>query len=455
MTTNKLGLSVVAASLVASSLVAGTFSLDTSKVSKELLKAQAVDVNITKAIKYTNTMSNTEVKSASEAGFELDIPGLNSNSNLSNLVVQVDDDTNTTVAKYSKTVGTTIVFAAESGKSATENETYRFVSADKNTSINAVDLALTAPKDAESVTATAKTTSNDGVSILDTASGAIIEVAQQYSFAVDTQLSASVDAAADFLDFTTADSKAKTTHTDIYEFTYTDKGADLDFNATATAVNINVISDVNLSTYALAITGDINMPATVNDMNITFDDNNITDVNGSHTDTFTFTESATDDMGVVNFTANASVTIDGGVVVDLANSVDAGDWGIYGYTAQIPNVVGLAGNIETTMKFTNRSDIDSEIYFTLIDPDGTVATLNSKDNASIASLAKGTTGTYKASALIALVDDADFDGTGSISVEVAVPTTPNSVYGMASFKNITLGGQFKDLPVYNSSEMAY
>jgi hypothetical protein len=56
--------------------------------------------------------------------------------------------------------------------------------------------------------------------------------------------------------------------------------------------------------------------------------------------------------------------------------------------------------------------------------------------------------------LLAQVTDVAFNKTASISVEVSVPATPTNIYGFASFRNLKLG-QFKDLPIYNSSTLSY
>lgn len=454
MTIKKLSLSAVAAAMVATSAIAGSIDAGSlSKVSKELLTAQAVDVNLSNGIEYTNSMNNTDVKTASEAGFELEIAGL---KNASGLEV-INPDTNTTIATQTGIVGDTIIFEAATGQSAVEDQTYMFISTSTkgvSNDIVAGELEVSIPKGSTSLSATVKTTSNDGVSVLDTASGPIVSTVQQFSLQVSEKLSASIDAAADFLEFTTVNGLAATTTTDTFEYNFTNLKAELDFPADETARSMVLLTgDQNISTYA--VTSSVGAD-TVNDMNITLDTGAdlALDTNGTtSTVTRTFTVNPTDDMRPVTFTLNGTTTINGGVVVNLGTGLDAGNWDVYGYTAQIPNVAGLSTH-DTVMKFTNRSSIDADIYFTLIDPDGTVARLNSVDNPELASLAADTTGTYVASALLALVDDAAFNKTGSISVEVAVPTTPDAVYGMASFKNNALG-QFKDLPVYNSSDMNY
>jgi len=78
------------------------------------------------------------------------------------------------------------------------------------------------------------------------------------------------------------------------------------------------------------------------------------------------------------------------------------------------------------MKFTNRSSLPTNIYFTLIDPQGHTVSLNSVDNPKLAALPAGTTGTYTASELVSLIPaGTTFNHTGSFSIEVSIPTTPS------------------------------
>jgi len=268
---------------------------------------------------------------------------------------------------------------------------------------------------------------------------------------IDQKFDAQIDASLGFKQFNGQDNKS-----DGVKYTIANKFSSFVIPATASKMQLDIVADQNLSTYKISETNSSNTHIN----SIKLGDYNLTasatgaDVNSTFTDAVTSTlqTDQTGAMSVTNFKATGFVTFNG-FTKKLLNQVDAGAWTIYGYTAQIPNVVGLS-NIDTTMKFTNRSSLDTNIYFTLIDPDGTVVTLDSVKNPSIASLPKKSTGTYKASDLLALVTDPDFDKTGSFSVEVSIPTTPSSVYGMASFKNKTLR-QFKDLPIYNSSKLAY
>ncbi len=156
------------------------------------------------------------------------------------------------------------------------------------------------------------------------------------------------------------------------------------------------------------------------------------------------------DFKVMKYANNANIGVH-----EIFKKADFGKWDIYGYNAQIPGVMAVKGSFETNLKFTNRSSLDCNIYFTLIDQAGTSVKVDSV-NDGIAMINANETKQYKASDLIKIAEgkNANFMGDKSISVEVVIPTNPSAVYGFASFKNLKLG-QFKDLPIYNNSKNSY
>lgn len=460
MTMKKLGMSAVVASMLTTAVYAsGTISVEGGPITAatEFLDNSAVDVNLTRSFLYTNGMT---LATASEAGFELKFDVTPTSDG--NLTVQ-DFDTNETVADFDRVDGNSIIFSAATNANIQRNKKYKVVS-DDNTTVGAGAISLTIPKGTTTLTATLIVSDNTGVNVLDNPSANVIDIKPQLSGSFSTKLNAQIDAANGFLVFAT---NSPTTTSDTYSYIYSSI-RDMDIPVTVTAVDYVVSSDTNLSTYTVtqantsATTtgawGNGDFTNTVNDTNITMAASaGNQDNNGSIEQLVTLNIAPTAAMKVVDFKATGKATYTAGAVTGVTKTlfadVDAGTWTIFGYNAQIPNVAGLTTH-DTTMKFTNRSSLDTNIYFTLIDPDGTVATLNSVDNPTVAALPSNTTGTYKASKLLALVTDTAFNKTGSVSVEVSIPTTPSAVYGMASFKNITLG-QFKDLPVYNSSTLGY
>jgi hypothetical protein len=361
----------------------------------------------------------------------------------------IDADTNATVAQFSRIDGSSIILAAEPGQSVNRNKTYRLVSNDSNSSITVGDLTLKLPKGTTSAKAKLILTDNTGFNTLDTVEDDIITTVQQFSASVTTKLDQKIDSSADFKTFVLA-AKA-----DTYQISFVNLRSTLNYAADATKVELVLFADQNLtkngytasSTAAPGsiVTHDMNTTLTYNDVQ---SDTNQSDVN-------TLTVNGTSAMSITTFTASAIVTVDGITSpLTVMDKAEAGKWDIYGYTAQIPNVVAIASRFETTIKFTNKGNEDANIYFTLRDQDGTVALVNSATNTNIPSLKAGTTSTYNASTLLAQVTDVAFDKANSMSVEVSVPATPTNIYGFASFRNLTLG-QFKDLPIYNSSELNY
>ena len=345
---------------------------------------------------------------------------------------------------------------------AYNGKTYIVASHDGNnsgaTNLVAADINISVAQNSTSnLTLLGELYSGDSQSQADVSTAtAIAEVAAEYVGSVTLPLNARIDASDSFKSFydqhiTNQDLQDDVTWTLTRKTTLT--GASLN-DATA---NVNLTFDQNLTVNDNTGTdgGEANTVGSVssNDENLT----GIVTLTGSGTaDVSSFKLDLAGNTAAIpktSFDLHAYVT-SGTTNFDIISksTANAGSWTIYGYNAQIPNVSGLSTH-DTTMKFTNRSTLDTNIYFTLIDPDGTVVSLDSVTNTSLAALSANETGTYKASALIALITDADFDATSSFSVEVSIPTTPTSVYGMASFKNTTLG-QFKDLPVYNSG-MSY
>jgi hypothetical protein len=228
-------------------------------------------------------------------------------------------------------------------------------------------------------------------------------------------------------------------------------------------LNLVTFSDTNLTAnnYSTAAAYDAATPATTdNDFNVTVAATAAATADDVNTVAYTldYTVDGTSKIEKTNFGAHMWVAEAADHTFDMLtnNGTNAGAWTIYGYNAQIPNV-SANDIVETTFAFTNRSGLAAPVIFTLIDPDGTAVTLSSDDYASISGIGQNETKKYKASALKALAASADaaFDGAAAyFAVEVSIPTTPSSVYGYASFKNNALG-QFKDLPVYNTSDMTY
>lgn len=475
MTINKIALSAITAALVATSAMAasglGVISATSGKLGTERLSLN--DVNVTTI---TSTAAAAYMPTEIPAGslknpiFKYtfaNVSGLTPGATLG--VYQSVDGNETNPA-----AGNNILVADTPTVSGANSEVISFNAASANTFVynnkkyvlrdtnatNTATLTAKVTKNSNSnVTMTAALYSGDSQALNDfTPATALYTVGAEYTAAVTSKFDARIDAANTFFKFYDQNSDTTTKRADnmIVKIT-TDTTVVPAGKLGVASRNLIVYADQNLTKNVTAFsttTSSLVLVGTVNDYNVT------TTIAAADTDSdMILTVDGSSKIEKTNFGADIYLMSDTTVSastkfpLETTTGTNAGEWTIYGYNAQIPNVSGLSTH-DTTMKFTNRSSLNTNIYFTLIDPDGTVATLDSVNNTSLAALNSNTTGTYKASALLALITDSNFDATGSFSVEVSIPTTPDSVYGMASFKNTTLG-QFKDLPVYNSSRMSY
>jgi len=472
MTIKKIALSAVAMAMVSSvALAAGTGTLTLNggigKFSNELISNTSVDKNNTTQLDYTCGIVNA---SASTPGFELKLVSpaiIKSSSDVSGAFGIYKKDDNTSIATFDRYDSTahSIIFKAAANASISRGVEY--VIGDSNTSAPvAGEMEMTVTKGSTSVNAELIVTDNTGTTNLDTVNTVVMNGADQFAMSIDTPFSAEIDASKAFKEFY-GSSTASSATTDAIVYTIANNRSAMTSGifATATDTRLNIVADQNLTTYKItqATAGGTKIDT------INLSDYNLTayasapDNNFSEQLTTTYTTDKAGAMSVTHFKATGVVAFDG-FSKTLLSKVDAGSWTIYGYSAQIPNVVSIP-SADVTLKFTNRSSLDAQIYFTLIDQDGTVVTLNSVDNPSLAALPANTTGKYLASDLVTLIKNGDakttsavgtiagFNTAGSFSVEVSIPTTPTSVYGYASFHSSA--GNYKDLPIYNTSSMTY
>ncbi|MCF6172972.1 MAG: hypothetical protein L3J44_04225 [Campylobacteraceae bacterium] len=470
MTIKKIGLSVLAASVLSTVAIAGTITNTSTVGLIGQEKLSLSDVNITKAFravdKVVYTPTDIPATSLKNPIFKYTFGGgtaLNVDTNTSVWEGPVDGNgSNTVIGNWRRVAGDMQVSGTNNeiaSFNAIDSTIYvynnkKYIVADDN-STHLVDASVTKVTVAQGSTADltlqAELYSGDSQAQADLAPATTIaKVGKEFTGSVTQKFDARIDASGSFKlfydQYDTGSSDKDSAIVNIHQ-NATLSGASLGI----TTASLNVLFDQNTSAYISAsgfgALNDLNVSGTVSGFSSS---GVLTDKNT----TIQLTTNGTAEIKKTVFDAHAYVT-SGTTNFDIItkSTGNAGSWTIYGYNAQIPNVASTSA-VDVTMKFTNRSSLDTNIYFTLIDPDGTTAKLDSVNNPSLASLKANATGTYKASDLVALVTDPNFDKTGSFSVEVSIPTTPNSVYGMASFKNLTLG-QFKDLPVYNSSTMAY
>ena len=470
MTIKKTGLSLAAMALVTTGLVAANLNVTSSKTfANELVTVQ--DYNGTEIVLDANstTVVPTNLVGGISAGngkINLIFSGARIGSAYTAMKVY-NIDRNSTVGinpTLSSPQGSTIKSQLTFDVNDTINngDTLFFSDAallsdvEANSSIVTTTVPLDILKDTSVINMKVQFANVSAAELDVTPEKAVYTGKDQWTVAITTKFNALIDATADFYKFTTTNS---TTTVDAGKLTFTSTAPTLAANAT---MKVRTTADTNVSLVATwadttASGNQFTAASTGYELNATSAVNATAyDLNAS------VAGSNTNEIKETQFTVSvdANFTNSGQSTLLAATTSNFGAWTIYGYNAKIPNVVAVT-NIDTTMKFTNRSALDTDIYFTLVDRDGTIAKLNSS-NTSLSDLKDGSTGTYKASAIVALLGSATitetdtstagFDSTGSFSVEVSIPTTPSSVYGMASFKN-SAGtiAQFKDLPVYSNN----
>lgn len=477
MTMKKIVLSALAATMVTSVALAGTISPKASgdKIGSELLSVRDVNVSNVMA-NATYTPSDIPASAVKNPIFQFEFTNLKDldvNTTAISLasVYEVLDgnESNVTngnrilVANNAQVSGSTknvISFtAATAGTYAYNNKMYQVC--DTNTT-NGTSLAGVVVKDSTgSVTLQAKLYSGDSNKQVDASTAkTIFEIADEFSASVTQKFDATIDAASSFFKFKT--NATDTTALDDDNVTITVKDGNFT-HGLGTAVVWNLFkADQNLSvntTTVSALAG-----STIGDTTPDNTDFNVS-INSTNAELPILTNLTVDGNSKIEktkFVVHTYITDAelGTTKVDLItyatiDDKNAGEWKIYGYTAQIPDAVVKTGAKETYINVTNRSSLSANAFFSIY-PD-TINADGSASNAGVdacevdgGTIAANQTRKFELSRLTANCPVK----TGTFAVELAVPTTPDSVYANAVQKNITLS-QFKDLPVYNSSSMGY
>jgi len=458
--------------LITSALIAGTISTKTGLVSKGVLSINDINLtNIFKGITYTPT--NIPAVTLTNPVFKFVF------SNVDNMNKFIDNNAGVYECKDGNTSNHSVnnwkLIANNPNVSGTKNNIISFIAidgnvtavndkkyiiADGNNNISSFDttLGINIPKNAAgNITITAELYSGNYQTQVDKSNQSVIaNIGNEFTGLITKKFSKTVDASQSFQQFSSVASP--NTDTAIIEI---DKHPVI---AGAGVINplptIIVSFDKNTSKFITGYAfsgGIVNSKGTTkyNDYNITYT-SSIALTSDTNT-TLTLTAKPTSSNKISNTVFSLSAYIKSGnniINIIPKTAGNAGQWTIYGYNAQIPNVASTK-NVNVTMKFTNRSSVSTNIFFTLIDPQGHTVSLSSLKNPTLAALPANSTGKYTASELVSLIPaGTTFNHTGSFSVEVNIPVNPNKVYGFASFKNLTLG-KFKDLPVYNNSNRNY
>lgn len=270
-----------------------------------------------------------------------------------------------------------------------------------------------------------------------------------------------IDAANDFKQFTDG---TNTDSNDTASITVT--SSDPDQNTTDIDLNVTLLADTNISqqmdtidlggvaaTYEGVTAGGLHQYT----WDVTVDSDSLA-VAGKDIQ-FHLDSNGSTEIEKTNFTV--SVSSDGtGANANYAGTYltgsSIGAWGIYGYSAQIPNVRTSTGVYNTYINVTNSSSIAADAVFTILPKtDGANTSEDDTCSYNAGSIAKNTQMKYDFANILANSNCSDaVKSSVNFSVELAVPTEPNSVYVNAYTKNHNLQ-DFIVLPVYNSSQLGY
>ena len=454
MTIKKIGLSVLAATMITSTAFAGTLTLDSnaSSVASELLvdnNASLGSVGIDAV--YTPSLQagviDGKILVTLEGGSITTLP--------SGFVYNID--TNKTVGNNPQLAGQNdqkLIF--DINDTINDYDRLKLVTLanldpDQNISMN-IDMI------SDSVTMTIKMLDNVDDD-LDTSDAKVLaEAKQEWDVKVgSTIFDALIDAANSFANFTTNGTDSQSSD---YALITVTQDTTIENNTTDIDLNVTLLADTNLSEFMDSIeldgtpmtaggtnaagqyvfTGDIADITTAGDYNITLDSNGSTEIEKTN-----FEISVSSDNTAKN--ANFAKT--------YLTEAAFGEWGIYGYNAQIPNVRNKS-TLHTYINITNSSSIAADAVFTIFPKVGTTnASEADTCTYNAGSIAKNTQMKYDFADIIANSDcSAAVKSSVNFSVELAVPTKPDDVYVNAYTKNDDLE-DFIVLPVYNTSDMSY
>lgn len=460
MTINKIGLSALAAAMITTASFGATITLPGNSnaaltVATELAENQ--DVVITEALLEAGEMNIVSGLAAPVTGVSLTITKADGGvfttlpSTVELVHVNTASDYNITIADSATVSGDkkSIVLTAHAASTTMlPGESYVLVESNATAANNAAyagwDVNMT---QGDSLTLNLLFTNQSGTEV---DSGTVLVATPgvaQLAATITTSFDAEIDASSTFQNFVTGTA-------DDSVLTWTTTPGNNDYPLTLKTVHSQGTTTGDFAgnfTYAATgATADTNTTGLA-----TFYSYKTTAAGGTLTSTFTQTATDTATIPEATFTLTSAIaTINDGTNADtnttLLTNRALGSWSIYGYNAQIAGVVGNTIN-ETKLRFTNSSSTPSEVYFTLIDEDGTSVQIGSVAD-GIASLPAGQTTMYLATdlAALAVAKDIAFNSVGNFAVEVSIPTSPSEVYGYASQKNIS-GGFFKDLPIYSNS----
>lgn len=484
MTIKKITLSALAAVCVSTALVAapgtpgqGQITVNGGNnpltISKELISVQDTDVTLN-GIEYTpkaipaGTMKNPIFK------FTFSDPIVYYSPTLGVYEVNASDENQSTLIAANPTLSTAnkvLTFNAVTGAEFVTNDRTYYIGNNPNKNSSSADMNITVKKSStpSNVTASAALYSGDSQDLADSSPAAIVlEAKTEYTASVSNPFDARIDASQEFALFHDRNVDGDTKKADDLQVTV--KDLNITYPLAPDSIEFLTTWDTNLTKidterFATYSDGGISQQGILYDFNLTSVADAPTDGNLTANYDLNLTTAAvagTSKIDKTLFTQDVTLVKDGAKIPLLVSNAtnNAGKWEVYGYYAQIPEVQSNA-NKETYMTVVNTTSLAANAYFTIlpnsVDADGTVN--NAGVNECVVdggTISANQSHKFTFSNILTLAANAcnGFPTSGNFAVEIAVPTTPNGVYSKATQKNTVLN-QFKDLPVYNTSEINY
>ena len=455
MTIKKIGLSALAATMMASSAVAGTLTLDSNatSVASELL----VDNNATLGTvgiqaEYTPSLTagvqDGKLLVTFEGGTITEVPtgfvrnidtnktvGLNpqlAGQNSQKLIFDLND----TVNDYNQ-----LKLVADTVLGTDTNMSIKL----KMISANGITMKMELLDNVD-----------DSLDISDIKTLASTETEWDVKVG-STVFDALIDAAGGFLNFTTDGANSQSS--DYSLITVTNNSVDQ--NTTDLDLNVTLISDTNLTTMVstMKLNGSNMSAAGINAAGQYTFTGSIANITGAGDYNITLDSNGSAVLAKTDFQVSVSSDNVGGnanFAGTYLTKAPFGEWGIYGYSAQIPNVRTKDGVYDTYVNITNTSAISADAVFTILPKvDGSHSTEDDTCTYNAGSIPKNSQSKYNFKDILAASDCSEaVKSSVNFSVELAVPTKPNDVYVNAYTKNSSIN-DFIVLPVYNTSDNSY
>jgi len=499
MTIKKIGLSMAVMTALASSAFAGTLVYSdgstSAKIASELYQLDNnVTVNLgtsTRYMEYTASLDGSGT--VSDAAINLIFSSVVTKPSGYKFVIADESDGNKTIAKeinYDSATGK-VTFDSDSQYTIADGKKYIIALTDGNVNL---DDTLTAGNIQEAQVSGSQSVhtafggnlevwSTSGTETLrDTASMDFFTVVPQYKVTCDNKFNNLINVENSSLTFVSTkhgvlnDANGSSGDiaevlSDIMRFTVTKTAVDFGLDGNGSVMSLSADNNTTFATAIAAGTtnfADDTGVVAINALGDATTEVNATDTFslpstfyglGASTHTYTVNLKATGLAAIpaTKFTGNFYIRdnrVDSNTTYTPADpsysaNTAAGEWAEFAYIAQIPSATTDSA-VETKLKVVNRSCKDVTPIFKLV-KDGVVTTVKAPSIVAVDSQVQ-----FKLSDIVAKAIDegASISATGQYALEVTIPGNAEDFYVYAQSKNVNVG-QFKDLPVYNTSTRNY